>query len=82
MMLTCTEWSTDLPEITGYIENPQVSQGTDIVYFPNWYTPFFREAESDLKQLFSMYKNDIVESRMKGNEMKLIQRNILRDCYF
>lgn len=65
-----------------YIENPQVSQDIDIVYFPNCCTSFFTEAESDLEQLFSIYNNYIVESRMEGNEMKLIQMNILRDCYF
>lgn len=59
-----------LSEITGYIENPQVSQGIDIVYFPNCCTSFFTEAESDLEGLFSMYKNDIVESGMEGNEMR------------
>lgn len=60
---------TGLSEITGCTENPQVSQGIDSVYFPNCCISFFIEAKSDMEGLFSMYKNDIVESGMEGNEM-------------
>lgn len=61
-----------LSEITVYTANPQVSQGTDIVYFPNCCTSFFTEAESDTEQSCSVliYKNDHVESGMEGNEMR------------
>lgn len=47
-----------------------MSQDIDIVYFPNCCTSFFTEAESDLEGLFSMYKNDIVESGTESNEIR------------
>jgi len=41
-----------LSEITVYLENPQVSQGIDIIYFPSHCTLFFTEAEKPLRRSF------------------------------
>lgn len=47
-----------LSKISGYIKNPQVSQDIDIVYLAKCFTPFFKEAETDLEWLFLMYNGD------------------------
>lgn len=50
-----------LGKVSGYIKNPQVSQGIDIVYLAKCFTPFFKEAESDLEWLFFMYNGEWTE---------------------